>query len=147
MKQVLKKAVEVGSFNFRFECQTGCTNCCTQPGEVYLSEDDVTRAAEYLAAGEQEFREAYCDLDSGGDLRLTTPPDKACHFLLEGACSIHEAKPLQCRAFPFWPEHVGHKRAWKRLSGHCPGIGVGAIVPLDEVRAMAQACEDALPSG
>lgn len=143
----MKKAVEVGRFNFRFACQPGCTNCCTQPGEVYLTEDDVTRAAKYLAVDEEEFRETYCDRDSAGDLRLTTPPEKACHFLLEGGCSIHEAKPLQCRAFPFWPEHVGQKRAWKRLSGNCPGIGAGAIVPIAQVRAMAQACEDALPAG
>ena len=147
MKKVAERTVDVGRFNFRFECQPGCTNCCTQPGEVYLSDDDIKRAAKYLSADEEEFREAYCELDDAGDLRFTTPPDKACHFLLEGGCSIHEAKPIQCRTFPFWPEHVGHKRAWKRLSGHCPGIGVGAIVPLDEVRAMAQSCEDALPSG
>ncbi len=143
----MNNTVEVGRFNFRFECQPGCTNCCTQPGEVYLTEEDVARAATYLATDVEEFRETYCEVDASGDLRLTTPADKACHFLLKGACSIHEAKPLQCRAFPFWPEHVRHKRAWKRLSANCPGIGVGAIVPLDEVRAAAQACEDAFPNG
>jgi Fe-S-cluster containining protein len=68
---------------------------------VYLTGEDVTRAAKYLAADEEEFQATYCDTDSAGDLRLTTPPDRACHFLQEGGCSIHEAKPLQCGLFRF----------------------------------------------
>lgn len=138
------EAVQIGRFNFRFQCQPGCTNCCTQPGEVYVTEDDVARAAAYLGVDPDEFREAYCEVDGTGDIRLTTPPDRACHFLVEGGCSIHQAKPLQCQAFPFWPEHVRYKRAWKRLSANCPGVGVGTIVPLEEVRSAAQACQDAL---
>ncbi len=141
----MSKAVEVGRFNFRFECQSGCTNCCTQPGEVYLTEDDVTRIAAYLEADPEEFRDAYCETDGSGDLQLQTPKHKACHFLLEEGCSIHEVKPLQCRTFPFWPQHVRHRRAWKRLSGNCPGIGVGPIIPVEEVRSAARTCEDALP--
>ena len=29
----------------RFTCQAGCINCCDQKGYVYLTEDDVKRAA------------------------------------------------------------------------------------------------------
>ena len=29
----------------RFTCQAGCTNCCEQKGNVYLTEDDLKRAA------------------------------------------------------------------------------------------------------
>ena len=40
----MSNPVQIGNVNFRFECQSGCTNCCTQPGEVYLTEDDVEPA-------------------------------------------------------------------------------------------------------
>jgi Fe-S-cluster containining protein len=136
--------VQIGRQHFRFECQSGCTNCCTQPGEVYLTEDDVPRIAAYIGVGPEEFRKRYCVTAEDG-LRLATPPGKACLFLLENGCSIHEVKPLQCRTFPFWPEHVRNKRAWKRLSAFCPGIGVGQVLPREDVRDQTQACFEAFP--
>ena len=43
----------------RFECQPGCIACCEQRGFVYLTEDDVLRAARFLnltpAAFERKF--------------------------------------------------------------------------------------------
>ena len=32
----------------RFECQPGCTACCQRKGFVYLTEDDIARAARFL---------------------------------------------------------------------------------------------------
>ena len=139
--------VPIATINFRFECQPGCTRCCTQPGEVYLNEEDVRRMAAHLGGTEQTFEDAYCERDSDGDLRLTTPTDKACHFLLESGCAIHKVKPLQCRAFPFWPEKVANRRAWKNLSRTCPGIGAGPIIPVEQVRAAAQECANGLLTG
>lgn len=136
--------VQIGRHHFRFECQSGCINCCTQPGEVYLTEDDIPRIAAYLDQTQQEFRERYCVKGVDG-LRLANPPDVSCLFLRENGCSIHEVKPLQCRTFPFWPEHVRNKRSWKKLSQYCPGIGVGEVLPKTEVRDQAQACFEAFP--
>jgi hypothetical protein len=142
----LSALVEIGRFHFRFQCQPACTKCCTQAGEVYLAAGDAARAASYLGLTTEEFESRYCETDADGDSRLTTPAGSHCHFLNEGGCAIHEAKPLQCRAFPYWPEHVKSKRAWKNLKQSCPGIGVGPPVPVEEVRAVAQACKDAFPS-
>jgi len=132
--------VQIGDFNFRFECQPGCTECCTHPGDVHLTPGDVTRIAAYLGIAEAEFRRRYCAQDEGG-LRLANP-HKPCIFVREGGCSIHEVKPLQCRTFPFWPENVKNKRSWKALRRYCPGVGAGPILPRDFVRAEAQACRD-----
>lgn len=137
--------VQIGKIHFRFACQPGCTNCCTQPGEVYLTLEDAGRVAAFLNMTEPEFRTRYCELDADGDLRLTTPAEKACHFLAGEGCTIHEAKPLQCRTFPFWPENVKTPAAWKKVSRHCPGIGVGPVLPADRIRAEAQACKNAFP--
>jgi Fe-S-cluster containining protein len=139
----MNKLVQIGDFNFRFECQPDCTNCCTQDGDVFLNPEDVTRIARHLNVSESEFGARYCESD--GDLRLTIPDGNQCHFLAGGGCSIHEVKPLQCRTFPFWPEFVKAKRTWKNLGKLCPGIGVGAIVERARVREDAQACLDAFP--
>jgi Fe-S-cluster containining protein len=140
----VRKLVQIGHINFRFECQPGCTNCCSQPGEVYLAPDDANRIAGYLGLSTDEFRSRCCEFEDG-DLRLAGPTDGPCRFVEDGGCSIHEVKPLQCQAFPFWPENVRGRRAWRNLRRHCPGIGVGPLVPIEKVRADAQACLDAFP--
>ena len=141
----MSSLVQIGKVDFRFECQRGCIECCTQPGEVYLTKDDVSRIAGHLGQTTEQFRTTLCETDADGSLRLTTPADKACHFVLEDGCSIHEVKPLQCRTFPFWPQNVATRRAWKKVGRVCPGIGVGPVIPIEDVRATAQECKDALP--
>src|SRR5690606_23736329 len=120
-------------------------NCCARPGDVFLTQDDLARIADYLGLGEQEFLERYCAPDDGEGLRLSNPTKSTCHFLEAEGCRIHDVKPLQCRTFPFWPETVSTRRAWKGLSGYCPGVGVGQILPVEMVRAEAQRCADAFP--
>ncbi len=141
----MSSLVQIGKVDFHFECQRGCLECCTQTGEVYLTEDDAQRIAAHLGQTTEHFLTTLCETDANGDLRLTTPADKACHFLFEGGCSIHEVKPLQCRAFPFWPENVTGRRVWEKVGKVCPGIGVGPVLPIEDVRAAAQECKDELP--
>jgi hypothetical protein len=135
-------SVLIGRFNFRFQCQPGCTACCEQPGDVYLTAEDRDRIAADLDLTPVQFEQRYCETVDG-DLRLSTPDAPACHFLVAGGCSIHHVKPLQCRTFPFWPEHVRVKSAWKGLSRYCPGVGVGEILPIDQIRGPANECAQA----
>jgi len=128
----------------RFECQAGCTACCTQQGFVYLTEADVVRAAEFLgmAAGEFERRYVY---RTRKKMRLRVPRHSQCHFLEAGGCSIHPAKPLQCKAFPFWPELVGNAREWRKTARYCPGIGKGPLVQIEAAREIAREMREGLP--
>ena len=136
--------VEVGKFNFRFQCQPGCTNCCTQNGHVYLTEEDIERISAYLGLEREVFEKRYV-YRTQHHVRLTVPRADSCHFLVEGGCSIHEVKPLQCRVFPSWPENVASRSAWKGLRRYCPGMGVGPLVQIEAVREQAQAYREAFP--
>ncbi len=140
----MAKPVEVGGFDFRFECVSGCTECCTKSGYVYVTANDIETASKYLNISKLEFNQSYCERVDG-ELRLSKPADHDCHFLDGDGCAIHAAKPLQCRTFPYWPELVDRKRNWKRTAQYCPGIGQGSIVPIDEIRAAAQSCRDEFP--
>ena len=137
--------VRIGRFELRFQCQQGCTACCEQPGEVYLVRDDRKRLAERLGLTVRELERRYCRRDDEGDWVLATPDDKACHFLGDGVCTVHEVKPLQCRTFPFWPENVRTKSAWTRVAGYCPGIGEGGILPVEAIRPALQETARAFP--
>ena len=79
--KAMSSLVQIGKVDFRFECQRGCIECCTQPGEVYLTKDDVSRIAGHLGQTTEQFRTTLCETDADGGLRLTTPADKACHFV------------------------------------------------------------------
>jgi Fe-S-cluster containining protein len=120
----------------RFQCQAGCTNCCEQQGFVYLTEEDIVNLAEFLGMTAAAFEKRYV-YRTRNLRRLRVPRYAQCGFLKEGGCSVHAAKPLQCAAFPLWPELVGSKREWKKAGKHCPGIGKGPLVQIEVARAVA----------
>ena len=73
------------------------------------------------------------------------PRHTQCHFLRDEGCSIHPAKPTQCRIFPFWPELVDSKREWRKTAAWCPGIGKGALIQIETARGQAQEMREAYP--
>jgi len=121
----------------RFECQTGCTKCCEQQGFVYLTEEDITRLAAHLDMTVYGFEARYV-FRTKNLRRLRVPRHAQCEFLDEGGCSVHLAKPLQCRAFPYWPELVGNKKNWAKIGTWCPGIGKGDLVNIQTAREVAE---------
>ena len=128
----------------RFECQPGCIKCCDQDGLVYLSEDDIKGAAQYVGLGAAEFENRYV-YRTARQRRFRKPADKQCPFLEAGGCSIHPAKPTQCRTFPFWPEIVKNKRTWKKTGEFCPGIGKGELIQISSVLKVAEEQKGAYP--
>ena len=129
----------------RFECQPGCTECCRQQGFVYLTEADLARAAKFVGLSARTFERRYV-YRTRNKLRLRVPRDSQCHFLVDQGCSIHPAKPAQCRVFPFWPELTEDRSAWRRTAAWCPGIGQGALVQIEAVRTLAEEMRTAYPS-
>jgi len=128
----------------RFQCQPGCTECCTQRGFVYLTEADLARMAAFLKITPGAFERQYVYRTSRL-LRLRVPREAQCHFLREGGCSIHPAKPTQCRIFPFWPELVESRREWKKTAQYCPGIGKGPLVQIETALDQARQMREAYP--
>jgi Fe-S-cluster containining protein len=128
----------------RFTCQPGCTNCCTQKGFVYLTEQDIVRAAAFLGMRPRVFEKRYV-YRTRNQRRLRMTAGSGCPFLVEGGCSIHAANPTQCRIFPFWPELVDHKREWLKTARYCPGIGKGELIQIDAARKQADEMRAAYP--
>jgi Fe-S-cluster containining protein len=130
--------------NLRFECQRGCVNCCDQDGFVYLTEDDLKRAAKFTGMTALAFERKYI-YRTRRTLRFRKPRDRQCPFLEEYGCSIHPAKPTQCRTFPFWPELVEDRAAWKRTAKFCPGIGKGPLIQIGTAMEVADEQRRAYP--
>ena len=128
----------------RFQCQPGCIKCCEQQGFVYLTEEDLTRLAAYVNMTPAAFERRYV-YRTKNLRRLRVPRTVQCVFLKSDGCSVHAAKPLQCRTFPFWPELVDDKREWLKTGQWCPGIGKGDLVQIGAAREIAQTMRDANP--
>lgn len=129
---------------YRFACQAGCINCCQQSGYVYLTEADLKCAAAFLHMRAAEFERIYV-YRTRHLLRLRKPRGSQCHFLRDHGCSIHPAKPTQCRAFPFWPELMESRKAWNAAGRYCPGIGTGPLIQIEAAHRVASEMRESYP--
>ena len=97
-----------------------------------------------LSAAEFEARHVY---RTKHRLRLRKPRDgRQCEFLVDHRCTIHPVKPAQCRLFPFWPELVRNREAWRRAGAHCPGIGQGPLIEIGQALEIAEEMKRAYPA-
>jgi Fe-S-cluster containining protein len=128
----------------RFECQPGCTTCCQQKGHVYLTEEDIVRAAHFLRLSVAEFERKFV-YGTTNLRRLRVPRDAQCGFLRADGCSIHPAKPTQCRLFPFWPELIDDEKEWAKTGEWCPGIGKGDLIQIETARELTTEMRQAHP--
>jgi uncharacterized protein len=129
----------------RFACVPGCTNCCRVQGWVYITEGDLQQAAAFLKLSPADFEARYV-VRTKRTLRLRKPKGAQCHFLQDGGCQIHPAKPTQCRLFPFWPELVENRDQWNQAAENCPGINNGPLIRIGDAMEVAQEMRRAYPS-
>lgn len=86
---------------FAFAC-THCGRCCTWKGDVHVAGSDIDRLAAFLGLEKNSFIARYTRLAyHRRGLSLQDGPDHACVFLEGQRCSVYEARPDQCRRFPF----------------------------------------------
>lgn len=105
-----------------FKC-TGCGKCCTgAPGYVWLTDEDITLLAKKLQITEKEFLSKYTRYINGKYSLKERPVSYDCIFLNGKECTVYEARPKQCKKFPFWQENFLSKEAWNSLKESCEGI-------------------------
>jgi Fe-S-cluster containining protein len=117
--------------NLKFQCQKS-GNCCTSAGQsgfIFLTEQDTSRLSKFL----DQSVESFADYGAFEFTRFSKGPAKVwfmkdshevCRFLDGKQCSVYEARPTQCRTWPYWPENMNAK-AWGEIAKFCPGIGKG----------------------
>ncbi|MBN8537529.1 MAG: YkgJ family cysteine cluster protein [Deltaproteobacteria bacterium] len=121
----------------QFECQ-GSGKCCTSHGEfgfVFLTLEDRRKIARNLKLTTSAFTKKYCTSKNGFWHLIEDPKNPDCMFLKKKRCQIYEARPTQCRTWPFWPELMNPKSWAKEVVAFCPGVGKGKTVGFDKIQS------------
>lgn len=130
----------------RFSC-TACGKCCTSHEGyefVYLENADITRLAKHFGLERRRFLAEYTERQD--EFRILKWPDEHCIFLSESGCTVYDARPTQCRTWPFWPETL-KKQVWQEeVVPFCPGAGEGRLYSLSEIRALMRGEGETGPS-
>ena len=131
----------------RFSC-TRCSYCCRkESGYVYLSENDLSRLASVFQMSYDEFISAWCrwvPFERGRErLSLKEKPNYDCIFW-NSECTAYQARPLQCRVFPFWDSTLCSDYAWKEAGKGCPGINNGELHGKEKIEGFLRQMEEEL---
>lgn len=120
----------------KFECQQSGKCCVSRGGYgyVYLTLADRKRMASHLGLTLSAFQKEYCSKTDGFFHLKEEATRTKCVFLKGAGCSIYEARPTQCRTWPFWPENMSPK-AWSlEVATFCPGVGKGPGVDAKRIQ-------------
>ena len=103
--------VKKEGFDFGFNpkgCDSCQGNCCIgESGNIWINKQEVEKLALHLNITLDELREKYIEKRgykySIKEVQLSYDNYACVFFNLEKKqCSIYEARPIQCRTFPFW---------------------------------------------
>lgn len=118
----------------KFTC-SGCGDCCTgAPGYVWVNKQETQAIADFLKMDFEEFREMYAR-KIGIRYSLKEFPNGDCVFFdnEKRTCNVYEARPRQCKTWPFWDSNLKTKEDWEQTCEECPGSGKGKLHQLEHI--------------
>ena len=120
----------------KFQC-TGCGDCCTgAPGFVWVNKQEIAALAANLGIDVPSFEKQYVrKVGIRKTLKELPSANYDCVFLDSQTrkCKVYEARPRQCRTWPFWDSNLQSPAAWTATCEVCPGSGRGKLYQLDEI--------------
>jgi uncharacterized protein len=116
----------------RFQC-TQCGDCCSgAPGYVWVVNEEIAALAAELKMEVADFEAKYVR-KVGVRKSLIEYSNGDCVFLKDRKCTVYNARPRQCRTWPFWDSNLRSPEAWEQTCEVCPGAGKGQIVQIGEI--------------
>ena len=97
--------------------------CCRWGGYVWVTEEDIQAMSEIMDLALETFADEYLRAAYG---RLSLQErlwegESICSLFdpYNGRCLVYEARPEQCRTFPFWE---AYRYNYQKLLEVCPGV-------------------------
>ena len=109
----------------QFECKPDCGKCCDEPGGiVYLKPSDAEKLALHHGLDVEDWIQRDCDRTIDGRFILKSDSITDICIYLDGnkKCTVYQARPSQCKSYPFWAENLRSERSWNKTVKFCPGL-------------------------
>lgn len=121
-----------------FTC-TRCGACCTgAPGYVWVDAGQIAALAHFRGESIPDFSRHFVRR-VGVRLSLIERSNGDCVFWdRKAGCTVYEARPVQCRTWPFWFDNIETPDDWARTCQVCPGAGQGVWHSLDSIVEAAE---------
>ena len=127
MSTLMKKK----GFSYAFDpsaCLTCGGRCCTgESGYIFVNKSEIEDISSFLNLSTREFVKEYLYREgfkfSIKERKLEDSYECVFYDSATNGCMIYEARPLQCRTFPFWDYF---KNRIDELQLECPGIILGS---------------------
>jgi Fe-S-cluster containining protein len=120
----------------KFAC-TGCGDCCTgAPGYVWVNKAEIEALSAAIGIAPAEFERRYVRR-IGIRKSLIELSNGDCIFFHgeSRTCQVYDARPRQCRTWPFWMSNLSSPATWQETAERCRGCNHGQRVPLSEISA------------
>ena len=124
MSSLIKKE----GFNFAFDpngCNSCKGNCCIgESGYIWINSQEIQALAFHLKISSEDLKKRYLNKIeykySIKEIQLASNNYACCFFDLDKKqCSVYDARPNQCRTFPFWDYF---KKNEEEVYKECPAI-------------------------
>jgi uncharacterized protein len=118
----------------RFTC-SGCGDCCTgAPGFVWVNRDEIAALAKNQNMTPADFEKRYVR-QVGIRKSLIEYANGDCVFFDGNTrkCTVYDARPRQCKTWPFWHSNTVTKEAWEQTCEACPGSGKGKLHSAEQI--------------
>ncbi len=104
---------------------------------MWVTDLEIKQMAERLGLLCDEFVRAYVrTVGLRRSLRELPGGDCVLWGGKERGCLVHAVRPIQCRTFPFWHEHLRSQRSWENLARSCPGVNKGKLHTLKRIEGL-----------
>lgn len=105
-------------------CESCQGRCCTgESGYIYVNKTEIEKISELLDIEISEFASTYLFKKgykySIKEIKHNDSYECVFYDRESNGCKIYEARPLQCKTFPFWDYY---KTRVDELKLECPGI-------------------------
>lgn len=138
-----------------FSCNN-CSQCCRfEGGAVILSQEDLDSLSKWADVTKEQFILMYCryltDRKGTSYLCLREKSNNDCIFWSadandgKGGCEAYNARPAQCRTYPFWTKILESEEAWESEKKTCPAIGTGHKIKKEEIEQQLAIYEGRCP--
>ena len=123
MSTIIKEEGYPYSFDWS-ACATCQGRCCTgESGYIYVNKEEIENISKLLKLDIKDFVRDYLYKKgykySIKELKYNDSYECVFYDRESNGCGIYDARPLQCRTFPFWDYY---KTRVDELKLECPGI-------------------------